>query len=98
MKRPLMFGNAVGGNVPTAAVAGRGLVVAAVAVERAAVEELLQPVTDVRSEVALVGRQRHDGAATVAVARIELLEQRQEMIVDAAADQARAVAQRAGQF
>src|SRR5205085_12149549 len=51
MELALVFGDAVGGDVPAAAVAGGGFFVARVAVERAAVEELLQPVAVVRGQL-----------------------------------------------
>ncbi len=54
----LMFGGTIGGDVPAAVVADRGLVVAAIAVERAAVEKLFQPGLVFRSQLAGVVRQR----------------------------------------
>ena len=58
MHKPLMFFNELGRDVPTAVVASRGFVVAAVAIERPAVEELLQPGSIFGLEIAGLAGQR----------------------------------------
>src|SRR5437773_1790442 len=96
MKLALVFGDAVGGDVPAATVAGGGFLVAGVAVQRPAVEELFQPVAVVRRQLAGIARQRRHRAAAVAVARVELFQERPEVVVHAPANRPRAVAERAG--
>jgi hypothetical protein len=74
MNHTLVLSNTVGGDVPAAAVAGGSLHVTAIAIKGAAVEKLFESIADIFSQVALVARQRQNGPAIVAVARIELLE------------------------
>ena len=70
----VVLGGQLGGDVPAAVVAGGGLVVTAVAVERAAVEELLQALAVLGREVAGVERQGQLVAAAVALVQVVLLE------------------------
>ena len=80
----LVLGDAVRRDVPAAIVAGRGLVIAAVAVEGAAVEELLQAHPVVGAQRAGVERQRHLAAAAVALVQVVFLDDGGVMVVDAA--------------
>src|SRR5262249_35641337 len=68
----LGFGGAVGGDVPAAVVAGGCLVIASVAVKRAAVEELFESFVVVGGQVAGVARQRQGVATAVAVTHVQL--------------------------
>jgi hypothetical protein len=89
----LMFGDVIGGNVPTAIVTGRGLIVARIAVKRAAVEKLLQPSVVLGGEVARFARQRQLIATPLAVAAIELTQQPRVMIMNPTGDDSFAIAQ-----
>src|SRR4051794_30245989 len=66
-----VFGGGAGGDVPAAVATARGLVVAAVAVERAAEEELFEPAAVLVAQLGRVERQGHVVAARVAVAVAE---------------------------
>src|SRR5262249_18352416 len=81
------------GDVPAAIVAGGGLVVAAVAVERAALEELLQAFSIFGAEVAGIAWQRQRIAAAVALTRVEPPQPASVMIVNAARHRAPGVEQ-----
>src|SRR5690349_9997858 len=83
-------------DVHATVVTGGLLGVAVDAVERAAVEELLQPRAVVLVEVDEVARQRLLVAAAVAAAQVVLGQKRRVVVVDALGDDAGAVAQRAG--
>src|SRR4051794_29009049 len=92
----LVLGDEVLGDVPAAVATGRGFFVAGVAVERAAVEELLQAAAVLRGQFAGLARQRQFVAAAVAVALGVLAEERGEVVVDGPVDGAGPVAQWAG--
>src|SRR5438034_4784169 len=88
----LMFGDF--GHVPAALAARGRLFVAVVAVQRSAVEELLQARAFILRKVAVFARQGHGVAAALAIARVEIAEQGGIVVVHAATDDAAAVAQR----
>ena len=71
MHEPLVFFNELGRDVPAAVVASGRLVVAAVTIERSAVEELLQPGPIFGLEIAGLAGQRQLMAATFAASGIE---------------------------
>src|SRR5437773_6630097 len=79
----VVFGGLFGGDVPAAVVAGRGLVVAAVAVERAAVEELLQALAVLGCQGAGVEFHGQFAAAAVALVLVVLLEDGGVVVVEA---------------
>src|SRR3954452_24282778 len=89
----LMFDDAIRGYVPAAIVAGGSLVIATVAVKGAAVKELLQAFAIVRSEVAGFTGKSGLAAAALALARFVLFENWGIVIVQAATDEAGAVAE-----
>ncbi len=88
--------NEVGGDVPAAVVAAGRLVIAAVAVQRAAEEELLQPAPCLIVEIAGVQRQVQRVAAAVAAPRAEAIQQRGVVVVQASRHHSLAVTQRTG--
>ena len=94
--RLLVLNGAFGTDVPAAIAAGGRLVVAAVAVEGAAGEELLQARTDIRCQLAGIGRQPDVVAAAIAMAVRHLLEKGGVMIVHGSRHHSRAAAQGAG--
>src|SRR5581483_8482382 len=89
MGDPLVFRDAVVGDVPAAIVARGGLVVAGVAVEWAAVEELLQAGPVLGGQVARFLGQGEGAAAALA---LPLLQERCILIVHGPADDASAAA------
>src|SRR5690348_12648189 len=92
----LMLGDTVGGDVPTAIIAGRSLIVTGIAVERTAVEKLLEPGLVFGRQLAGLTRQRKFVATTLAVAAIQLVQQRGIVVVHAARDETLAITQRTG--
>lgn len=71
MHQPLMFFDQLGCDMPAAVAAGKGLVVAAVTIVRPAIEELLQPSSILRIQVAGITGQGQFVAAAVAAPGIE---------------------------
>ena len=88
----MVFGDALGGDMPAAIIAGLGLVKARIAIERAAVEELLQAFMVIRRQVPRIARQRQFIAAAFAMTAAQLAEKRSIVIVHAARHGALAIA------
>src|SRR5262245_34217739 len=82
MRLAMVVGHPVGGDVPAAVVAGGSLVVTAVAIERAAAEELFQAGAVFRGQVAGVPRQGQLIAAAVTLAGVMLANQRRKVVVE----------------
>src|SRR5437879_1947432 len=91
-----MFRGEIRADVPTAIVALGRFFIATAAVERAAEEELFEPVARFIVEIAGFERQIHFAAAAITTAVIELGEQGSKVIVHAARHDAITVAERAG--
>src|SRR5579871_4780826 len=88
-----MLGNLIGSDVPATIAAGSSLVVAGIAIERTAMEKLLQPRLVLGSQLAGVARQGEFIATTIAVTAIELFQQGRIMIVYAPRDDPLAIAE-----
>src|SRR5262249_23755593 len=81
---------------PAAIVTGRSFFEAAVAIEGTAVEKLLQPYAVLLRQVAGFARQTQLVAAAVALAQVELAQQRRIVIVDTPGHHPLSIAQRTG--
>src|SRR5438445_7928532 len=96
MRLSLVLRNAIRREMSAAVVAGGGPVIARIAIERTAVEKLLQTLMIFRRQIARVARQRHLVATAFAVAAVHFADERRIVIVYAARHGALAIAQRTG--